>query len=570
MKFDLDIGERFRIARRRLLRWGLRGLSCASMYAGFMLLCLLASASFSETPLTITKLVSTLHGTPAVVALGFALLLPGIWLRSRYMRMVQTDNDREARRIMDALRADPQAAVKKFYLYLRAFESTGKLRVPLFLRLRKFSLGMFQTLTNDTESYVSSSVRRIGPLVAMGLPGEAVGAGRILAQDSCWTAEILLLMKRAEAIFLVPSDRPGTLWEMTTLRDEGLLGRVIFIMPPRARGQNDILHRWESARQALNSLAIETPVHQPDGLMFEVSPDLKVSNVEPLLLNSVRQVRKSLKRIMSDDPPKGGLFKAIALADRRARRAAFWGWCETARQLSPYLLAALAVVADTPDIGYDPTESWSTVSDRDRSAKALADAALTEVLILQSSAKYRAIEATTPAEQFEATKQALQTRGLPRLKDEAVRAFYVAQGEMLQRVNQPACVAITRGTVEPAAMAIALSYMPSEYVRSFQSARTAAIVAAAEAAPAQPLDPAAVERASEQFKALLGAEGWQRYERVVAAGAERSDDDLCWLVRTMFGSIARLPDADSAVFARFIASTIATQDEVDETVQAQR
>jgi hypothetical protein len=571
MKFDFDTGALLGNAVRRVVRWCLRGVSHAAMYAGLLLLCVPMSTSLSAWPLTTTKIVDTLHGTPVVIALGFALLLPGIWLRSLNIRRVQADNDREARHIMDALRADPQAEVKKFYLYLRAFESTGRLRVPLFLRLRKFSLGLFQTLTNDTESYVSSAVRRIAPLIAMGLPGEAVGAGRVLAEEARWTAEILLLMRRAQAIFLVPSSRPGTLWEMKTLKDEGLLGRVIFIMPPRARGQADILERWESAREALGTLGIEAPEHQPDGLMFEVGPDLKVSNVEPLLLNSVRQVRKSLKRIMSDDPPKGGLFKVIAAADRRARRAAFWGWCETARQLSPYAVAVLAVVLDAPNIGYDASESWSTVVDRDLSAEAASRYAMSEVFALQGSARYRAVEARTSAEQVEAVKQALLLRGLPRLDDKALRAYYVALATMLQRVNVQTCAAITRGTIEPAAMSTAMTYIPSEHVLGFQSARVAAIVAAAEGTPSPPLDPEAAEAASERFKSLLGAEGWQHYERIAEATGERSDEDLCWLSRAMLGSVARLPDTEAAVFARILASSAAARGEEGEVaMQARR
>jgi hypothetical protein len=56
----------------------------------------------------------------------------------------------------------------------------------------------------------------------------------------------------AKGILLVPSDRPGTLWEIDTLRQEGLLGKVIFVMPPSSAGQHDTRQRWESARQALS------------------------------------------------------------------------------------------------------------------------------------------------------------------------------------------------------------------------------------------------------------------------------------------------------------------------------
>jgi hypothetical protein len=151
-----------------------------------------------------------------------------------------------------------------------------------------------------------------------------------------------------------------------------------------------------------------------------------------------------------------------------------------------------------------------------------------------------------------------------------LRAYYVALGTMLQRVNVQTCAAITRGTIEPAAMSTAMTYIPSEHVLGFQSARVAAIVAAAEGTPSPPLDPEAAEAASERFKSLLGAEGWQHYERIAEATGERSDEDLCWLSRAMLGSVARLPDTEAAVFARILASSAAARGEEGEVAMQAR
>jgi hypothetical protein len=505
-----------------------------------------------------------------MLAMGVALLVPGIWLRTAHLRAQQSDNDAAAARIMAGLRADPQAAVGKFYLYLRAFESTGTLRVPLYLRLRKLSLGLFQPLTSDTESYVSNALRGIAPLIAMGLPGEAVGAGRVHAEESGWTGDVLLLMRRAQAILLVPSSRPGTMWEMQTLKDHGLLAKVIFIMPPAARGESDTQARWAAARQALGSLGIESPEHQTRGLMFEVGPDLKVSNVEPLLLNSVRQVRKSMERIMSDDPPRGGLFQAMAVADRRLRRAAFWGWGETLRQLSPYPLVFAALLWPPASGSYDPQESWSMTLDRNSSIKAQSEFELTGFVTLQASARYRAIEAATPADQLDGMQQTLLQSGLPRLPAPDLIDFYGAVGRMLQRVSQPTCAAVARGTADAATMAGARSYMPATDVRRFLAVRAQAIVAAAEEAPILPVDPALTASVGDRFTALLGADDAARFERVVTAAADSSDAEVCWQLRTTFAVLARMPPAEAGAFAQVIARGAAAPDDGSERMHAQR
>ena len=74
-------------------------------------------------------------GRWVVVSLGLAVLFLAGWLRRRLMALRQAENDRVAAGIMSDLRASPAAHVPEFYLYLRAFETTGRMHAPLFLRL---------------------------------------------------------------------------------------------------------------------------------------------------------------------------------------------------------------------------------------------------------------------------------------------------------------------------------------------------------------------------------------------------------------------------------------------------
>ncbi|HXV82750.1 MAG TPA: hypothetical protein VEG60_23035 [Candidatus Binatia bacterium] len=536
------------------MRIVLRVISYLAVSTGFFFLFVPIYPIFTEQSLLVHKLFSVMGGVEVVIVLALVLLALGTWLRRRLIKLRQAENDRIAQQIMSKFRADPAVPVAEFYLYLRAFETTGKLRVPLYLRLRKISIGLFQLVTSDTESYVSNAVRSIAPLIALGRPGEAIGAGRIVTEDANWMADILILMKRAKAILLVPSSRPGTLWEIETLKREGLLKKVIFIMPPRTKGEFDTKERWEAARQALVSHGLEAPKHQERGLLFAVGPDGKVSNVEPMLLNSVRQVRKSMKRMMSDDPPKGGLFRAIAVADRRTRRAAFLGWAETLRQLSPYALGALAIFINQPAVGFNPGESWATVLDRSITAQIISDYELAENIKLAMSEKYRAVEARTPEERLAELKEGLTLGGLIRLDDDNVRALFTALGDMLSRVDTKTCAAIGRGEIQSTAMEIAFTYIPPQRIDSFLSARTAAILAELEDAPIRPLDEEAVKQAAQIFQANLGPEGQQRYERINRVQGRLSDGDQCWLVRVMYGSVATLVEPHASVWARTLAA----------------
>ena len=153
---------------------------------------------------------------------------------------------------------------------------------------------------------------------------------------------------------MVPSNRPGTMWEMETLRTANLLHKVIFIMPPRSKGDLDTRASWELAREAMTGHGLEPPAYDDRGLLFEVGPDGRICNVEAMLLTSPRQVRKSLKRLLSYDGQSGGFLKAAAKAERRARRSVFLGWAETLRQLSVYGVVAIGLFAAHPDLGLQP------------------------------------------------------------------------------------------------------------------------------------------------------------------------------------------------------------------------
>jgi hypothetical protein len=542
-------------ARRWMIRNGLAvGAGFALLISSFLGGALFTKVmEFAEPGMSLMaqKLVYTVGGRGWATILAVLFLMCSQWLRGRLLHFRQREYDYTGRRALADLRADPNARVPDFYLYLRAFETTGKLHVPLYLRLRRKFIWVGQRLvTDDLESYASLAVGSVAPLIALGKPGEAIGAGRIVTDDASWQADIITLMRRAKGILLVPSERPGTVWEMDTLKREGLLSKVVFIMPPLTKGEYDTRARWNTAKQAMATHGLEAPEHQDRGMLFRLDLDGKLVNVEPLLLSSPRKIRKSLKRIFKTKRGSG-IYKAIVKADKRAGGAAFWGWLENGRQLSVFPVALLAVFMATPNTGFDPRETWATVFDRSMTSRELSES--DEAQVLAASPKYQMIKASVAQENISQLNQVLLARGLPRIKDEELRAYYAAQGEMLARVSDDTCAAIATGNLQPAMVNIALTYIPSERVHDYLDARKAAILAGAEDAPAPAIDQRAFAEASQQLTATLNETDRERYQRLNNGEQTATANDRCWQLRAAWRGVEALQEPYATVWARELA-----------------
>ena len=237
---------------------------------------------------------------------------------------------------MRVIRSDPTAPVPEFIVYLRAFETTGRLNVPLYSRLPSFIFAGFTA--SDLESHLAAALRRHTPLIALGRPGEAYGAARVPTSDEEWKEDILLLLQRSKAILLIPSHQPGTIWEIALIRREGLLQKSVFIMPPQSKKIIHTGRRWQEAKVALRELDLELPDYQRRGMLFAFENTGRVTNVEPLLVGGGRKFQKSLDRLVSGKLPEGGLFQAVVQADRRSRRLWVIGWFGAVYFLAPFVL----------------------------------------------------------------------------------------------------------------------------------------------------------------------------------------------------------------------------------------
>jgi hypothetical protein len=111
------------------------------------------------------------------------------------------------------------------------------------------------------EHALLRAVLRLGPFIAIGLPGEKVsyrGAGRAYYSEAEWRDAVLGFMERARCILLVAGDSPALVWEIEQVAARNYLGKTVIVLPPEADAERR-LRRWEILQQRLPPLANVTP-----------------------------------------------------------------------------------------------------------------------------------------------------------------------------------------------------------------------------------------------------------------------------------------------------------------------
>ncbi len=214
-------------------------------------------------------------------------------------------------------RSPREHSQERFFLYLRPFSVTGRLGAanPEYNSAPMQPRAYSQPRTIDFETRLASLIEPLGPLVALGHPGEQFGAGRILSADEQWKNNFESLATRAKAILLIPSSTPGTLWEIEWLVQRGFVSRCIFVMPPAPAGRlKEMAEFWEDGRTVLSHNGVALPEYSHVGaLLLYSGSGARVSSVT-LGQTSDKQLRRALATILSDGsitarPRKGKWIK---------------------------------------------------------------------------------------------------------------------------------------------------------------------------------------------------------------------------------------------------------------------
>src|SRR4030042_7209869 len=137
-------------------------------------------------------------------------------LSQHHKKTEQKKRDIRAEKILTAVKENN---IPDYSLYLRAFETTGRMSKESVDPMIQNGFDPRDDTDQQTyfETELAKAVENYIPLTALGRPGEQMGAGRILSTEEDWKEDLALLGKGACIIFLLPSAKPGTLWEIDWL-----------------------------------------------------------------------------------------------------------------------------------------------------------------------------------------------------------------------------------------------------------------------------------------------------------------------------------------------------------------
>lgn len=474
--------------------------------------------------------------------LSVVFFLLSLRLRHRVLVARQDRNDSAAQAVLNNVLSNKPAG-PKFFVYLRSFETTGKLRPPFF-----FSVAVLQRLqTNELESFLALGLEKEGLLLGLGRPGENVGAARIKVADSDWQADIQQLISYAGGILLIPSAHEGTRWEIQHLKEQNLLSKTVFIMPPANR-QFDWPLRWKQASESLRGLSIVLPEYQPRGLLFTIDSagHLKDARMFPLFYR--RSLRKSVRHLL--DGRETTAADAIGQANRTSRLLWFYGkWSAILSYFAvpPLLLLAgtYHVLTGTAPKGVNPTPAWSGFYDRYNTASAMGSGqSLVDAYILLTR------HSRLPQSEVDL----MARRSLLRIDEQSRQVFLLGFGELLTySPNEAACEALASGRAAELDRIRVLVNLPDSQMEMWMQARQSAAFAALRGSHSEGSGSHLTNELQSAVHSVLSAPAAQDLIGQLKATGSLSAAEACRTSINGAAALSRLNPGDRAQLALLLA-----------------
>lgn len=150
-----------------------------------------------------------------------------------------------------------------FVLYLRPFGSTDAFRTRIKENRRS------KANIVEFEAVLTASAKPL-PLLALGESLEHLGAARIKTTDEEWKLVAERLMECAELIVILPSSRPGTLWEVEQLLARNWIAKSVIIdAPDKSRTEFSQEAEWSEIGALLARAGYTLPANDRKGrIMF--------------------------------------------------------------------------------------------------------------------------------------------------------------------------------------------------------------------------------------------------------------------------------------------------------------
>jgi hypothetical protein len=215
----------------------------------------------------------------------------------------QRARDIDAQKIFERLQRNE--APPRYAVYLRPFSSTNQIDTvavsAMMSGIGGSALG-FSVTRFELEQQIERATRPLGPLVCLGEGLEHVGAGRLEVSDEAWREAVLSLCAKAALIVMLPSSRPGTLWEIEHILDTDAVTRTVFIDPPNSvlsdKRRYDQAGEWRAVRDAFAARGFELPADNKVGRLLFFGPDRKPQMTALLDIDAEDNIRKFFRSVI--------------------------------------------------------------------------------------------------------------------------------------------------------------------------------------------------------------------------------------------------------------------------------
>lgn len=236
-------------------------------------------------------LIAIFEATPMFLLFGLTMLF-----RWGERRATQWNDDLSVRSLVELLR---RGIRRPFVLYLRSFDTTNVIltRNPTpQLPLPMIPSEALRDPNFELEQTIKVAIGRYWKLVALGRPGEHVGAARVQTTEEEWKGAVAELARAAKLIVCVPAANAGTRWEVNHLRETYQLEKTVFLMPPASQ-RFDVPSAWKEAVHVLANDGIELPSYDDEGAAFQIERTGRLSQSFGVNFASPKTVRVALKAV---------------------------------------------------------------------------------------------------------------------------------------------------------------------------------------------------------------------------------------------------------------------------------
>jgi hypothetical protein len=244
----------------------------------------------------IDKELSALGLGLVFIAISVGLFVLAHRVNVSYLKWTLQARDEEAQEIHNEILAEWNG--RRYFLYLRPFETTGRLNVR---GAGRGPIVEFEgsPATVEFESLLTEALEFWGPLIGPGRPGEHFGAGRMSLEDSSWQEEVRRSVRYADTVFIVPGITRGSMWEFRYLFKTGYISHAVVIMLPQVFGF-DFKSLWSDARSALARAGVKLPEYTATGAFIQIAKNgrpKRVLKMPELLTES--SLRDTLRELLS-------------------------------------------------------------------------------------------------------------------------------------------------------------------------------------------------------------------------------------------------------------------------------